>query len=146
MRTGRRLAFDVGAARTGVAVSSADGFFASPLCVVTNVDEAIFQCTEYQPIEIYVGLPLSLSGNTTKSTQAAIAFGRELQDRADITVRFIDERLTTSTAATLMRSAGKNAKQAKSGIDAAAATLILEQALAIERAGRLPGISLEDLE
>lgn len=146
MRTGRRLAFDVGAARTGVAVSSADGIFASPLGVVANVDEALLQIAEYQPIEIYVGLPLSLSGNTTKSTAAAIAFGNALLQRGTVAVRFIDERLTTSAAASLMRSAGKNARQAKSGIDAAAATLILEQALAIERAGRLPGTSIEELE
>jgi len=43
-----------------------------------------------------------------------------------------------------MRAAGKNAKKAKSGIDAAAATIILEQALAIERAGSLPGKAVEE--
>jgi putative Holliday junction resolvase len=56
----------------------------------------------------------------------------------------IDERLTTSTAQTLMRSAGKNAKKAKPSIDAAAATVILEQALALERAGNVPGKRIEE--
>jgi putative Holliday junction resolvase len=56
----------------------------------------------------------------------------------------IDERLTTSSAQSLMRAAGKNAKKARPGIDAAAATLILEQALALERAGNAPGKRIEE--
>ena len=132
----------MGSVRTGVAVSSADGIFASPIGTVTSISEALEIVTEYEPIEIYVGLPLSLSGAHTKSTEMAITFGAELAKNIAIDVRFIDERLTTFTAATLMRSAGKNTKQSKSGIDAASATLILEQALAIEKSGRIPGSSV----
>lgn len=146
MRIGRRIAFDVGSARTGIAVSSPDGLFASPVGIALNTSDALKIVAEYEPIEIYVGLPLSLSGSHTRSTDAAIAFGVELANAVDVDVRFVDERLSTTTAANLMRSAGKNAKAAKPTIDAAAATIILEQALAIEKGGRIPGLSIEELE
>lgn len=144
MRMGRRLGFDVGQARTGVAVSSDDGIFASPIGNITTPEAALALVFEYSPIELYVGLPLSLSGANTKSTDRALEFAEKLEELTKIDVRMIDERLTTSTAQNLMRAAGKNTKQARSSIDAAAATLILEQALAIERAGNRPGKRVEE--
>ena len=145
MRLGRRLGFDVGLARTGVAVSSQDGIFASPIGNISELSEVTTLLEEYSPIELYVGLPLSLSGSHTKSTAMAIQFATELGALSGLPVRMIDERLTTSSAAAMMRSAGKNAKQGKATIDAASATIILEQALAIERAGNLPGVAVGDL-
>ena len=139
MRSGRRLAFDVGQVRTGVAVSSQDGIFASPIGNIAAVTEASALIAEYEPIELYVGLPLSLAGNHTSSTAFALDFATKLAELSGLSVRMIDERLTTSTAQSMMRSIGKNAKASKSGIDAAAATLILEQALALEKAGNEPG-------
>ena len=144
MRKGRRLAFDVGQARTGVAVSSDDGIFASPVGNVPNPEAALELVAEYSAIELYVGLPLSLSGNSTKSTEHALYFASKLRELTQLNVLMVDERLTTSTAQTLMRSAGKNSKKARPNIDAAAATLILEQALASERAGNSPGKRIED--
>ena len=139
MRKGRRLGFDVGAVRTGVAVSSDDGIFASPIGNISSIPEVTDLVAEYNPIELYVGLPLSLSGKHTASTQAAIAFASDLAEQTGVPVRMIDERLTTTSATNLMRAAGKNSKKARPNIDAAAATLILEQALAMERSGNTPG-------
>jgi putative Holliday junction resolvase len=145
MRQGRRLGFDVGRARTGVAVSSPDGLFASPVGVALTINEALNFVREYDPIELYVGLPLSLSGTFTASTDFAVDYARQLESLTQLPVRLIDERLTTSSAASLLRSAGKNARSAKNSIDSAAATLILEQALSIERAGSIPGKLPEEL-
>jgi putative Holliday junction resolvase len=144
MRSGRRLGFDVGQARTGVAVSSHDGIFASPIGNIANPEAALALVEEYSPIELYVGLPLSLAGNNTKSTENALDFASKLAELTNLNVLMIDERLTTSTAQSLLRSAGKNAKNGKSSIDAAAATLILEQALSLERAGNVPGKRIEE--
>lgn len=138
------MGFDVGQVRTGVAVSSDDGIFASPIGNIATPDAAVALVEEYSPIELYVGLPLSLSGNITKSTEFALDFASKLEELTRVTVLMIDERLTTSTAQSLMRSAGKNSKTARKGIDAAAATLILEQALALERAGNTPGKRIEE--
>jgi putative Holliday junction resolvase len=144
MRKGRRLGFDVGQARTGVAVSSDDGIFASPIGNISDPAEAIELIGEYSPIELYVGLPLSLAGNSTASTKHAIDFASKLAELTGLNVLMVDERLTTTSAAALMRQAGKNSKKARASIDAAAATIILEQALALEFAGQNPGKRIED--
>jgi putative Holliday junction resolvase len=57
-----------------------------------------------------------------------------------VPVRLVDERLSTVTAAKRLRAGGRTARQQRGVIDAAAATAILEQALALERArGHPPG-------
>ena len=53
--------------------------------------------------------------------------------RQSIPIVRIDERLTTVSASKSLQSAGKNAKQSKGIIDAAAAATILEMALMQER-------------
>ena len=51
----------------------------------------------------------------------------------DIPIVRIDERLSTVSAARSLQASGKNSKQAKSFIDAAAAATILEMALSKEK-------------
>ena len=48
-------------------------------------------------------------------------------------MRLIDERFTTTSASNSLRAAGHTAKDQKSIIDSAAAAIILEQALAVEK-------------
>jgi putative Holliday junction resolvase len=76
----------------------------------------------------------------------AIDFGRRLESLSPTPIRFIDERLTTKTAQAQLHQAGRNAKNSKSLIDSQAAALILEFALASERAGTFAGKSLEDFD
>ena len=79
--------------------------------------------------KIYVGLPLSLSGDHTKSTEMAANFARELAEQTTASVFVIDERLSTVSSQRLLREAGKSAKQSKSIIDAESARGILDFAL-----------------
>ena len=160
MRTGRRLALDVGKARVGVAVSDFHGILASPtgnLARLETIGETLAAWDALaatadglageQFIECYVGLPISLSGGETASTRDAMEFGAAFEKHTGIPVRFIDERLTTSTAAAQLRANGVASKQGRSKIDAAAAAVILEQALQTERSSdRAPGQSLDELE
>jgi putative Holliday junction resolvase len=141
MRKGRRLAVDVGKARVGLAISDQDGILASPFATVARLESledtarAIQVATDdYFFTEIYVGYPLSLSGKPTPSTDDAVALASALAKVFDVDVRLIDERLTTVTASANLRLAGKNAKNSKSIIDQEAAAIILESALAGERA------------
>jgi len=108
---------------------------------------------EVEPIEVFVGLPRSLSGGegpaAHKSRERAAALARSLADAGlDVAVRLLDERLTTVSAARQLRESGRRAKDQRSVIDSAAAVTILEHALAAERAqGKAPGelVSPEDL-
>jgi putative Holliday junction resolvase len=92
---------------------------------------------------IYVGLPLNLRGEFTASTSKAIEFAQSLAD-AGLTVRMIDERLTTKSAQQMLQKAGKRVKESREYIDAQAAALILEFAMNSERGG-LAGVALDDI-
>ena len=141
----RRLAIDVGSTRIGVAVS--EGTLALPLESISAADNAVTRiiqiATEKQVTTIYVGLPLNLKGDFTASTQSAIDFAKQLAGQG-VTVRMIDERLTTKSAQQMLHSSGKKVKDSREYIDAQAAALILDFALNSER-GSLAGVALEDI-
>lgn len=151
MRLGRRLAFDHGSARIGVASSTVDGLFASAVTVIPVDGLALSKCQEIIeelcPIEIYVGLPLNLQGEFTKSTESALAFAKSLSGVIDVPVLLVDERMSTRAAQAQLYASGKNSKSSKGIIDAAAATLILESALAAEQAsGSVRAKTLEEFD
>ncbi len=141
----RRLAIDVGSTRIGVAVS--EGTLALPLESISAADNAVTRvieiATEKQVTTIYVGLPLNLKGDFTASTHSAIDFAKQLAGQG-VTVRMIDERLTTKSAQQMLHSSGKKVKESREYIDAQAAALILDFALNSER-GSLAGVALEDI-
>jgi putative Holliday junction resolvase len=57
----------------------------------------------------------------------------------------LDERLTTVSAHSVMKAAGKNQKQSRSVIDQVAAVMILQHGLDAERSsGNLPGAPLSE--
>ena len=139
MLRGRRIAFDYGDVRIGVAISDPDSILASPLTTLSSGDPKLFTqiselLAEHEPIAIYVGEPLNLSGQASSSAQKAVAFDEKLHSQFGIPVTMIDERLSTVSATSAMRQSGVNAKDARSKIDMAAAVAILEQGLAIEKA------------
>jgi putative Holliday junction resolvase len=109
------------------------------------MNEVLDLINEYQPICIYVGLPISLSGSHTQSTKMALEFARALASQTQVPLRLIDERLTSRSAAQALQQAGKNSRAQKGIIDASAAAMILEFALSAEREG-FAGKSLEELD
>ena len=141
----RRLAVDVGSARVGLAIS--EGSLALPLETLSadsSVVPLIQEHVQSRDVDvIYVGLPLNLRGEFTASTSKAIEFAQSLAD-AGLTVRMIDERLTTKSAQQMLQKAGKRVKESREYIDAQAAALILEFALNSERGG-LAGVALDDI-
>ena len=143
MRSGRRIAFDYGQVRIGVAASDISGLIASPVATLLAQDPNLTtQLTallnEYEPIYLVVGEPKHLSGASNPSLDAARKFGELLSGLTTVPVHFVDERMSTVSAARNLRSAGHNAKSSKTLIDAMAAVSILESALERERiAGHL---------
>lgn len=138
MQKGRRLAFDFGDVRIGVAVSDRDSILATPVDTLLTKKEDLWDrifdlLAEYEPIHVYVGRPVHLSGSESESTAKAELFASEFRDRFDIGVTMIDERLSTVSAQRSMREAGLTARESKSAIDQVAAVAILEMALDIEK-------------
>ena len=147
MQRGRRIAFDVGTARIGVAVCDPDGILATPLEKIerneSDIKSALSYINEYDAVAIYVGLPLNLEGKWTRSTFDALYFAQELEEETNVRVRMIDERLSTRAAQANLHAAGKTVKSSKGIIDSAAAIEILERALDILKAGREAGKTTE---
>ncbi len=138
MQQGRRLAFDYGDVRIGVAVSDRDSILAAPVDTLLTRSEDLWDrifdlLAEYEPVHLYVGRPVHLSGNESESTIKAEAFAHELRERFDLDVTMIDERLSTVSAQRSLREAGRSARESKSAIDQAAAVAILEMALDLEK-------------
>jgi putative Holliday junction resolvase len=136
-RLGRRLAFDYGDVRIGVAVCDMDGILSSPLEPLNSKHPALLDhvgglVKEYEPVRIYVGQPLNLSGEPSASSAKASAFAEQLRSSFDCEVVMIDERLTTVSASALLTQAGVNTKDQKKLIDSVAAVAILESGLARE--------------
>ncbi|GAA3716055.1 Holliday junction resolvase RuvX [Microlunatus aurantiacus] len=144
-RPGTRLALDWGQARIGVAACDPAGTLAYPVEAVPAGPAAIPRIlalvAEYEPIELVVGLPRSLSGGEGPAAATVRTQVAELARAVGpLSVRLVDERLTTVTAAQRLRAGGRSAKQQRSRIDAAAAAAILEHALDSERhSGQPPG-------
>jgi len=138
MQNGRRLAFDYGDVRIGVAVSDRDSILATPVETLLTKREDLWDrifdlLAEYEPVRLYVGRPVHLSGNESDSTAKAESFAQELRERFDIQVTMIDERLSTVSAQRSMREAGRTARDSKNAIDQAAAVGILEMAMDLEK-------------
>ena len=150
MRSGVRVGIDIGTVRIGVARSDRDGFLATPVETVDRGSEnpigQLVSCiAELDAIEVIVGLPLSLNGSHTASTEDALVMARELSENTTIPIRLVDERLTTVSAHSALRAVGKKHKQTKSVIDQVAAVMILQHALDSERAsGNLPGKDISE--
>ncbi|MFE3071161.1 Holliday junction resolvase RuvX [Streptomyces sp. NPDC059247] len=151
MRRGRRIAVDVGDARIGVASCDPDGVLATPVETVPGRDVPAAHrrlrqiVAEYEPIEVVVGLPRSLSGREGPAAVKVRAFAGEMaKGIAPVPVRLVDERMTTVTATQGLRASGVKAKKGRSVIDQAAAVIILQNALESERvSGNPPGEGVE---
>jgi len=131
---GRRIAFDYGDVRTGVALCDADAILCSPLCVLQSRDkgfltEVVALITEHQPIQIFIGLPINMSGTEGKSVEKVREFARLLAELVTTPISMVDERLSTVSAQKQLKEAGVSSRDSKSLIDAMAAVAILEQGL-----------------
>jgi putative Holliday junction resolvase len=130
--------------RIGVAACDPAGTLAYPLTTLAGgtrgLQAVVALVAEYQPVEVIVGLPRSLSGGEGPAAAAmrarAVSVARALP--AGPGVRLVDERLTTVTASRRLSAAGKRMRQQRALIDAAAAVTILEIALDAERGNGVP--------
>lgn len=142
MRPGIRIGVDVGKVRVGVARSDAQGLMAVPVGTLQRESALATlseMATEYAPLEFIVGLPLTLDGRETPSTQDARDFATSLAEATAVPVRLIDERLTTVAAQHALHDASHSTKSSRGVIDQVAATLLVDSALDAERAGNTLG-------
>lgn len=118
------LAFDYGARRVGVATGNSLTRSATPLRTVAAEGEQRFAAigaliAEWRPDALVVGVPFHPDGAAHHNTERARRFARQLHGRFKLTVHEVDERYSTTEAA----SGGAR------DLDAASAAIILNQFL-----------------
>lgn len=136
---GRLLAVDYGERRIGLAISDPMGIIASPAGFIVRragkrppIAELIRRATELEARGFVVGLPLDENGEDTERATEVRRLAEELQRRTGLAVELIDERFTTAAALRAIREMGGSTRQRKGDVDALAATVLLQHALAKE--------------
>jgi putative Holliday junction resolvase len=135
--SGRVLALDIGRKRTGLAVSDATGTLASPFAVITAQPPLaeILRTADQLAGEpdglaaIVVGRPLHLDGRPSAETAEVDAFVARLRTRTSVPVFVQDERLTSVEAEARLSVRERDWRKRKAKLDAAAATVILQDFL-----------------
>ena len=127
------IAFDVGTVRIGVAKSDPHGLLASPQQSIPAGDESISMAVtlieDFNVVEVIVGLPKTLKGGESSSTNLAREWACQLELATRVPITLIDERLTTVQAQGAFTRSGKNTKETRSKIDGAAAAILLQSYL-----------------
>jgi len=132
---GTWLAFDYGAWRIGVAVGEQMLGSARPLTTLNHRNAHQIEWNaigrlleEWRPIGFVLGWPLMDSGEAYPVAEFIRRFGRRLEGRFNLPVRYVDERLSSENAEALLtaRHGKDKVKKSPGMIDAQAAAIILE--------------------
>lgn len=131
------LAVDWGERRIGFAVSDELGMIASPAGHLVRrpgkrppIGKVIAKATELGATAFVVGLPLDGNGDDTPRSLEAREVARELGTRTGMPVDLVDERFTTAAARRAIREMGGKPEERPGDVDALAATVLLQHALA----------------
>jgi len=133
------LGFDFGMKRIGVAVGQTVTQTATPLPLLKAQDgapkwqEVKKIIDEWQPQVLIVGLPVHMDGTEQLLTKAANRFGNRLNGRFNIAVEWVDERLTSYEAESLVDEFDLKLNDEAMNIDSLSAKLIVEQWLSQAR-------------
>ena len=134
---GRVLAIDYGERRIGLAVSDPSRTIASPAGFVSRrpgkrppVAELVRRADAHEATALIVGLPLDDAGNETPRSEEVRRVAAELERRTGLTVTLVDERYTTAGALRAIREMGGSVRGRRGDVDALAATVLLQHALA----------------
>lgn len=123
------LALDYGEKRIGVAKGSDETKIAIPICIIENKDENFIMSKILEIINngdidiVLVGLPVGLSGKNTNQTIVINNFITILEQKINIPIMTIDERLTSHNAKSLFND------KKKRKIDDIAAMIMLQNYL-----------------
>ena len=146
----RILALDYGRARIGLAIADWENALAQPLGTLERINRNEDMrrlrelVREHGVRQIVVGLPLRLDGTRGEMAEEAARFGQRVHKQFGLPVEMVDERLTSWEAErmleeqhgrTIQAASSKKQKKenARPGVDAMAAALILREYLGRRR-------------
>lgn len=131
------MAIDWGERRIGLAVSDPLGMIASPAGFIQRragkrppIAKLVDQAKALGATTLVVGLPLDENGDDTPRATEVRAIAEELRRRTGLPVELVDERYTTAAARRAVRTLGGKPEERPGDVDALAATVLLQHALA----------------
>lgn len=131
----KAMGIDFGLSRIGVALSDDTKFLATPYVTykrkTTNEDIMFFLnlINEKKVDEIVCGLPMNMQGVEQEIANKTREFMSLLQEKIDIQINFVDERLSSIMAEELLKEREKDWKKRKEKLDSVAASIILQDYL-----------------
>ena len=96
------LAFDFGLERTGVAIGNTLTGGARPLATIATAENVVrFDSiarliAEWRPELLVLGVPFGADGGATPLARRMRRFGRQLEGRFGLPVKFVDERFSSA--------------------------------------------------
>src|SRR3954469_24478264 len=133
----RWLAVDYGDKRIGLAISDPSGMIDSPAGLFPRrggkrppVAEIIRRAEALKAKGFVVGLPLDGNGDETPRSEEARKVAAALGERTKLPVDLVDERFTTAAPRRAIREMGGSMRNRRGDVDALAATVLLQHALA----------------
>lgn len=134
----RYLGLDLGTKTLGVAITDRTNTLASFMKVIrfksedyaSIIPELIDIINTNNITEIALGLPKNMNNSYGFATERSLNFKKLLEEKIDIPINMIDERLTTTEAENILISMDKSREKRKKVIDGIAAVLILETFIA----------------
>jgi putative Holliday junction resolvase len=137
---GRVLALDWGTKRFGVALSDPTRLIAQPLTTLTRraghrppLAAIVELIRRHEVALVVVGLPLGPEGDEGDAAREARTLGEAVARRAEVSVTWWDERLSTAAALRSARAAGVRDRDSRERIDQMAAVQILQHYLDAHR-------------
>lgn len=133
----RAIGLDLGSKTLGIATSDMSKTIASSYKTIRfytdDYDSAIEQLKvvldELKPDTIVLGLPKNMDGSLGFQAQKTIDFKEKINKELEREVIFVDERMTSKMAHSVMIKADLSRKKRKQKVDKLAATLILQSYL-----------------
>ncbi len=140
------LGFDYSQNKIGIAVGQRLTGTATALTTIISHNKKVdwpgieLLLEQWRPVAFIIGLPLTMEGEEQETTEAVKIFGNQLNERYNLPIHYMDERLTSREASHLLGYEGhtsprrhskpgkkvKKKKQQGHDIDQLAAQLILQ--------------------
>ncbi len=138
--SGRLLGVDWGERRIGLALSDETRTLAQPLTTLTRRTGKRFPMRQllglmdrHAVTGVVLGLPLDLEGAEGEAAGAVRILAAAIAQHSGKPVDLWDERLTTARALQAVRDLGGTTRGRKDGVDALAATVLLQHYLDAKR-------------
>jgi putative Holliday junction resolvase len=129
----RYLGLDLGTRSCGIAITDKTNTICTPKSpIFFNHEEYDKLLEELKPMieeneitDVVIGLPKNMDGSMGFAAERSINFANLLKE-LNVKVHFIDERLTSVEALSVLHFTGKTAKDGKKVIDSVSANIILD--------------------